>query len=98
MRWEIFSSCDKPAHIIQDLLLLDEINGPASVVQQRNLGTAEQPLNVSVASVELLHKRTTQDGRFKLKLMLAGLRVDTCGICLAQFKAEEKGAITVCKH
>ena len=56
------------------------------------------PLNASVGRIELLHRRTTKDGKAKLKLVLAGVRVDNCGICLAQFREREIGALTDCLH
>lgn len=46
----------------------------------------------------ILHRRTTKEGKAKLKIVLAGQRVERCGICLAQFKSGERGAFTDCSH
>ncbi|OCF58469.1 hypothetical protein L486_04502 [Kwoniella mangroviensis CBS 10435] len=44
-------------------------------------------------------RRTTPQGKVKLKLSLLGLRVTKCGICLSQFKAGEKGVmLPMCSH
>jgi len=84
----------------EDLLLLEEVNGPSSSSSARRMGhgTSNQLLNASVGLIELLHRRTTKDGKAKLKMVLAGQRVERCDICLAQFKSGESGALTDCSH
>lgn len=62
------------------------------------MGSMEDPFNVSVAPVELLSRRITKEGRAKLKLVIAGVRVEKCGICLTQFRPNEKGAFPECQH
>ena len=81
----------------EDLLLLAEVNGEGSS-NTRNMGSIEDPFNVSVAPVELLARRVTKEGRAKLKLVIAGVRVDKCGICLTQFRPKENGAFPECQH
>jgi hypothetical protein len=76
---------------------LAEVNGEGSS-NTRNMGSVEDPFNVSVAPVELLARRVTKEGRAKLKLVIAGVRVDKCGICLAQFRSKENGAFPECQH
>lgn len=43
-------------------------------------------------------RRYNAEGKLKLKLSLGGVRVERCGICLAQFTAGEVGIILRCKH
>ncbi|WVQ95530.1 hypothetical protein IAU59_002627 [Kwoniella sp. CBS 9459] len=44
-------------------------------------------------------RRTTPQGRVKLKLSLLGLRVSKCPICLSQFKGGEKAVmLPMCSH
>ncbi|WVQ85829.1 hypothetical protein IAT38_007997 [Cryptococcus sp. DSM 104549] len=44
-------------------------------------------------------RRTTPQGKVKLKLSLLGVRVSKCPICLSQFKGGEKGVMTPdCGH
>ncbi|WVW80994.1 hypothetical protein I302_102985 [Kwoniella bestiolae CBS 10118] len=44
-------------------------------------------------------RRTTPQGKVKLKLSLLGMRVTKCGICLSQFKSGEKGVmLPMCSH
>lgn len=82
----------------EDLLLLEEVNGTATTSSQGGANDQDKPLNASVGPIELLHRRTTKDGKTKLKLGLVGVRVDCCGICLAQFRVDESGALTDCQH
>ncbi|PVF92303.1 hypothetical protein CPB86DRAFT_744441 [Serendipita vermifera] len=80
----------------EDLLLLEEFNGPASPLIQSAEG--ERIFNVSVALVEIINRRKNKEGKAKLKLAVAGTRVDKCGICLTQFRGEERAALTDCRH
>ncbi|WRT70561.1 uncharacterized protein IL334_007559 [Kwoniella shivajii] len=44
-------------------------------------------------------RRTTPQGKVKLKLSLLGVRVSKCGICLSQFRGNEKGVmLPSCGH
>ncbi|RXK41731.1 hypothetical protein M231_00966 [Tremella mesenterica] len=44
-------------------------------------------------------RRITREGKVKLKLSLLGARVSKCPICLAQFRANEKGVLLpLCGH
>ncbi len=49
--------------------------------------------------VSVERRRVMKDGRVKLKLVLLGRKVDRCGVCLAQFKEADKGAVSPsCGH
>ncbi|KAJ7170242.1 hypothetical protein C8R43DRAFT_875845, partial [Mycena crocata] len=49
--------------------------------------------------IEVQRRRTTKDGRVKLKLALLGTAVDRCGICMTQFKKAERARLSDgCKH
>jgi len=54
--------------------------------------------SIHTSNVEVSSRRTTSDGRTKVKLALLGLRVERCGVCLMQFREGELGARTVCEH
>ncbi len=52
-----------------------------------------------MGKVEVTRRRVLKDGRVKLKLSLLGVAVDRCGICMSQFRCDERAALTpVCKH
>jgi len=52
-----------------------------------------------VAPIDVQRRRKLKDGRVKLKLRLMGAPVNSCGICLMQFKEKEIGALTPeCRH
>ena len=48
--------------------------------------------------IDITRRRVTKDGRVKVKLALAGVDVEKCGICLNQFKAKDLGACLKCNH
>jgi len=54
--------------------------------------------SIHTSSVEVFSRRTTSDGRTKVKLALLGMRVERCGVCLMQFREGEVGAKTMCEH
>ena len=54
--------------------------------------------SIHTSSVEVSSRRTTSDGRTKVKLALLGMRVERCGVCLMQFREGEVGAKTMCEH
>ncbi|RDB27794.1 hypothetical protein Hypma_002152 [Hypsizygus marmoreus] len=96
------------------LLMLSEFIGPASTnraaSQTRHSPPPPSPehttrTNPSIPNVALLgnveveRRRTTKDGRVKLKLMLLDASVDRCGICLMQFRNGELARLgTACRH
>ncbi|KAF5371699.1 hypothetical protein D9758_003410 [Tetrapyrgos nigripes] len=52
-----------------------------------------------LGTVIVQRRRTTRDGRNKIKLSLLDSAVDKCGICLSQFKEGDRGAMSPpCKH
>ena len=54
--------------------------------------------SIRASTIEVSSKRTTSDGRTKVKLALLGMRVERCGVCLMQFREGEVGAKTMCEH
>ena len=54
--------------------------------------------SVHTAKVTVSSRRTTSDGRTKVKFALLGMRVERCGVCLMQFREGEVGAKTTCEH
>lgn len=79
---------------LQDLLLLEEIMGPAE--QAPRVATVFD--EVLVGCVEVLRRRVTKEGKIKLKLALLGIDVDRCSICLTQFKEGAKAGLLPCSH
>ena len=64
------------------------------------LGPAKSPAAPPEALATLLpgpisidSKRTTKEGKVKLKLSLLGVRVSKCPICLTQYRANERGVL-----
>ncbi|KAJ7440129.1 hypothetical protein FB451DRAFT_1151098 [Mycena latifolia] len=86
------------------MLFLSEFIGPATPVRLGRPSAApwDSATKKSVlltGAIEVQRRRTTKDGRVKLKLALLGIAVDRCGICLTQFrKAERARLIDACKH
>lgn len=64
--------------------------------------TAASPEAISTLLPGLIavdSRRTTPQGKVKLKLSLLGVRVSKCPICLSQFRGGEKGVLTpTCVH
>ena len=69
---------------------------PSQMRQHRQEGGYYTSIHTS--SVEVSSRRTTSDGRTKVKLALLGMRVERCGVCLMQFREGEVGAKTMCEH
>ncbi|KAG5338752.1 hypothetical protein C0989_006274, partial [Termitomyces sp. Mn162] len=97
------------------LLILSEFIGPASPSQsiahsvpasgispRQAPSTAERmpaPNVPLLGNVRLERRRTTKDGRVKLKLGLLDAAVDKCGICLTQFRSGDVAQLgSVCRH
>ncbi|KAG9041759.1 hypothetical protein FS837_011768 [Tulasnella sp. UAMH 9824] len=82
----------------ETILTLEEIMGPsapaAATHQPDPLGRA----GLKPSPVIEESRRYNAEGKLKLKLSLGGVRVERCGICLAQFTAGEVGLILRCKH
>ncbi|KAG6841275.1 hypothetical protein C0991_000253 [Blastosporella zonata] len=52
-----------------------------------------------LGNVRVERRRTTKDGRVKLKLGLFDAAVDKCGICLTQFRSGDAGQLgSACRH
>ncbi|WWC72444.1 uncharacterized protein I206_106406 [Kwoniella pini CBS 10737] len=55
--------------------------------------------NLLTGLIQIDSRRTTPQGKIKLKLSLLGLRVSKCGICLSQFKLNERAImLPMCNH
>ncbi|EPQ52392.1 hypothetical protein GLOTRDRAFT_140727 [Gloeophyllum trabeum ATCC 11539] len=81
----------------QDLLLLSDLVGPARSGSSN--ASAEKENTPLLGRIDLERRRVTKDGRVKLKLTLAGVPVDKCGICLSQFKEAQWAALGAeCQH
>lgn len=63
-------------------------------------GTRAPVPNVPLlGNVQVERRRTTKDGRVKLKLSLIDAPVDKCGICLTQFKSGDAAQLgSTCRH
>ncbi|KZT24845.1 hypothetical protein NEOLEDRAFT_1178924 [Neolentinus lepideus HHB14362 ss-1] len=82
----------------QDLLLLSEMVGQANSGQYYRVADEKENMPL-LGRIDVDRRRVTKDGRVKLKLSLAGVSVDKCGICLSQFKDAEWAAIGAeCQH
>ena len=82
----------------QDLLRLQEILGPATRQIPEHGGASPEKVPFT-GKIEVTRRRVLKDGRVKLKLSLLGVAVDKCGVCMSQFRRDERAALTpVCKH
>ncbi|KAI0266181.1 hypothetical protein BC834DRAFT_1032797 [Gloeopeniophorella convolvens] len=80
----------------EELLLVQDIMGPARAPATRANTTAG---GAPLGRVEVARKRVTRDGRVKLKLVLLGVAVDRCIICMTQFRDSDSAVLgTHCKH
>ncbi|KAJ7717620.1 hypothetical protein DFH07DRAFT_761916 [Mycena maculata] len=84
------------------LLLVSEFIGPATPVRAVATAAWQPAAKTSIlltGHIEVQRRRTTKDGRIKLKLALLGVAVDRCGICMTQFKKAERARLSDgCKH
>lgn len=55
----------------------------------RRGATPSELSNLFIAPVEVESRRTTKDGKTKLKLSALGVRVLKCSVCLNQFRSGE---------
>ncbi|KAE8199374.1 hypothetical protein CF335_g4188 [Tilletia laevis] len=78
----------------ENLSAISEFLGPARSTKP----SAQELANLSLGKVELERRRVDASGRVKQKLSVAGVRVDRCGICLAQFREGEECCIYPCWH
>lgn len=76
---------------------MSEVLGPAA--RPVPSAPAEKQTVPFTGTVEVKRRRVLKDGRVKLKLSLLGVPVDRCGVCLSQFRKDERAALTpVCRH
>ena len=86
---------DHPATHYEWATLISDFLGPAREQTQR---TTEELEGISVGRVELEHRRVTTSGQVRVRLSVAGMRVDRCGICLEQFREGQLACILPCFH
>ena len=86
---------DHPATHYEWATLISDFLGPAREQTQR---TTEELEGISVGRVELEHRRVTASGQVRVRLSVAGVRVDRCGICLEQFRKGQLACILPCFH
>ena len=86
---------DHPATHYEWATLISDFLGPAREQTQR---TTEELERISVGRVELEHRRVTTSGQVRVRLSVAGMRVDRCGICLEQFREGQLACILPCFH
>ncbi|KAJ7247879.1 hypothetical protein B0H12DRAFT_1020517, partial [Mycena haematopus] len=85
-----------------DLWMVSDFIGPATPTRSDRATSQQSSTETSVlltGAIEVQRRRTTKDGRVKLKLALLGTAVDRCGICMTQFKKAERARLSErCKH
>lgn len=86
---------DHPTTQYEWATLISDFLGPARDQTQR---TTEELEGISVGRVELEHRRVTASGQVRVRLSVAGIRVDRCGICLEQFREGQHACILPCFH
>lgn len=77
-----------------EIAAIQEFLGPAG----NNTLSAMELNSLPCGPVEVEKRRTTAEGKVKTKLACLGLRVDRCGICLAQFKEGQMSIVLGCLH
>lgn len=85
---------DHPSAQYEWATLISDFLGPA----QQQTQSTEALEHVSVGRVELAHRRVTSSGQVRVRLTVAGIRVDRCGICLEQFREGQRACILPCFH
>ena len=79
----------------KELLLVEEVLGQAKATA----ASGQILEDIPVGRVETIRRRVTKEGRVKVKLSLFGVNIDNCGVCLAQFKADNMAALLPkCQH
>lgn len=86
---------DDPVMQYEWAALISDYLGPAR--EQANLSMQELQ-NISVGRVEVVSRRVTSAGRVRVRLSVAGIRVERCSICLEQFKGGQQACILPCLH
>ncbi|KAF7983170.1 hypothetical protein HWV62_23404 [Athelia sp. TMB] len=81
------------------LLMVQEVVGPAIPFPDRAEPVSPTSPTTLLGTIEVERRRKTKDGHVRVKLSLLGAPVNKCGICLAQFKSTELGALGKnCQH
>lgn len=75
--------------------LISDYLGPAREQTQLSL---QELQHISVGRVEVESRRVTSAGRVRVRLSVAGIRVERCSVCLEQFKGGQKACILPCLH
>ncbi|KIO17758.1 hypothetical protein M407DRAFT_32555 [Tulasnella calospora MUT 4182] len=82
----------------ETILTLEEIMGPSALAAATRRPDPLGRAGLKPSPVVEESRRYNAEGKLKLKLSLGGVRVEKCGICLAQFAAGEVGIVLRCKH
>lgn len=91
----LVSQLDNPSTQYEQAVALSEFLGRASPTAQLS---HEELQNIPVGRVEVESRRVSRSGKVKQKLSVVGIRVDRCGICLVQFRADQMACIFPCVH
>lgn len=91
----LVSQLDNPSTQYEQAVALSEFLGQASPTAQLS---REELQNIPVGRVEVESRRVSRSGKVKQKLSVVGVRVDRCGICLVQFRADQMACIFPCVH
>lgn len=86
---------DHPTMQYEWASLISEFLGPARAHAHLS---SEELQNISLGRVELDRRRVTSAGQVRIRMSVAGLRVDRCGICLHQFRPGQRACIFPCLH
>ena len=79
--------------------MVQEVVGPAIPFPNRAESVSPTSPTTLLGTIEVERRRKTKDGHVRVKLSLLGAPVNKCGICLAQFKSTELGALGKnCQH
>ncbi|WFD19611.1 hypothetical protein MCAP1_001845 [Malassezia caprae] len=83
---------DDPGMRYEWASLISDYLGPAR--EQTHLSLQELQ-HISVGRVELESRRVTSAGRVRVRLSVAGIRVERCSVCLEQFKGGQNASFMI---
>lgn len=75
--------------------LISDYLGPA---REQTYLSLQELQHISVGRVELVSRRVTSAGRVRVRMSVAGIRVERCSVCLEQFKGGQQACILPCLH
>lgn len=89
------SQLDHPTMQYEWASLLSDFLGPARAATQLSEDDWQR---ISMGVVQLDRRRVTAQGEVRVRMSVAGVRVDRCGICLQQFRPCDQACILPCMH